>query len=87
MTGWKSIEVDIDSLQGVDVLEDTGHALVALATNAAFGGAAVPPPDGRARWTVPYCPVYLGYWICAVCCRAGVDERKGFCPFGMAGVL
>jgi hypothetical protein len=104
MTGWKSTAVDIDSLQGVDVLDTTGHALAALATNAAFGGALPLPsivtdgmeldihPEvemtstGRKKYR-PECSLYLGYWICAVCFKVGLDFRREFCPFGMAGVI
>jgi hypothetical protein len=28
---------------------------------------------------VAECPVYLGSWVCAVCCRSGKDFRHLFC--------
>jgi hypothetical protein len=32
--------------------------------------------DGRER---PWCPVYQGTFLCAVCCRSGRDLRYLFC--------
>ena len=37
-----------------------------------------PYSDVHRRWP-PDCPIYLGFWICAVCIRYGRDLRPLFC--------
>jgi len=36
--------------------------------------------SGWVRNQRPECPIYLGFWICAVCIGTGRDFRREFCP-------
>lgn len=84
--------IDIDALQP-SVGISAGHRLrCAPLTN----GVPVPdatgalprmqPGQGKHRAYVQECSLYMGLWICAVCCRMGSDLRAIMCPFSTGGI-
>jgi hypothetical protein len=77
--------IDVDDLP--DAIGIADPARVPLAPLAVGGHPLTPPrfrEGSKTGWVhnqMPNCPLYLGYWVCGVCCRLGRDFRRDLCPY------